>query len=127
MRRIRTFLAASSTLGLAVLPAACARSDAAPASVRPAAAAAASSPGPPAPTKAPGPTFDAMVRPVLEARCAPCHNPGGKMYERLPFDQPTVVAAHADGIRHRLKGADLEALEKWLASLPAPTRGPGGS
>jgi hypothetical protein len=123
MRRIRTFLAASVTLGLAVISAACARSDAAPASVRPAAAAPAATA---APTKAPGPTFDATVRPVLEARCTPCHYPGGKMYERLPFDQPPVVAAHADGIRRRLKGPDLEALEKWLATIPASPRGASG-
>ena len=74
MRRIRTVLAASVALGLAVLSTACARSEAAPSSVRPA-----------------------------------------------------VVAAHADGIRRRLKGADLEALEQWLASLPAPTREDTGS
>jgi len=126
MRRIRTFLAASVTLGLAVLSAACARSDAAPASLRPAVAAA-SSPPSPSQTKTPGPTFDATVRPVLEARCTPCHYPGGKMYERLPFDRPPVVAAHADGIRRRLKGQDLEALEKWLATLPASPRGASGS
>ena len=126
MRRIRTLLAASVPLGLAVLSAACARSDAAPASFRPPVAAAKPSPTP-SPTKAPGPTFDATVRSVLEARCTPCHYPGGKMYERLPFDQPPVVAAHADGIRRRLKGADLEALEKWLATLPASPRGGSGS
>ena len=49
------------------------------------------------------------------------------MYERLPFDQPPVVAAHADGIRRRLKGADLEALEKWLATIPASPREASGS
>jgi len=126
MRRIRTFLAACVALGLAVLSTACARSEAAPSSVRPAVAAAISPPSPP-PTKAPGPTFDATVRPVLESRCTLCHYPGGRMYERLPFDQPPVVAAHADGIRRRLKGADLEALERWLASLPAPAREDTGS
>jgi cytochrome c553 len=64
-------------------------------------------------------TFEATVRPILATRCAPCHNPGGKMYDTLPFDQPAVVSSHATGIRRRLKGEDLAALEKWLATLPA--------
>ncbi len=64
------------------------------------------------------PTFEATVRPILASRCAPCHNPGGKKYAELPFDQPDVVSSHAGGIRRRLKGEDLQALEKWLATLP---------
>jgi hypothetical protein len=65
-------------------------------------------------------SFEATVRPILAAKCAPCHNPGGKMYERLPFDQPSVVASHAAGVRRRLKGDDLQTLERWLSSRPAP-------
>ena len=75
---------------------------------------------PAAPTAAPA-TFEATVRPILAVKCAPCHNPGGKMYGRLPFDQPSVVSSHADGVRRRLKGEDLQAFERWLATLaPAP-------
>jgi hypothetical protein len=79
-------------------------------------------PAPPTPVVAAplAPTFEATVRPILAVRCAPCHNPGGKMYERLPFDQPGVVSSHADGVRRRLKGEDLQALENWLATLPPP-------
>ena len=64
-------------------------------------------------------SFESSIRPVLATRCAPCHEPGGKMYERLPFDDSTTVSSHADGIRGRLKGEDREALERWLESLPA--------
>jgi mono/diheme cytochrome c family protein len=67
--------------------------------------------------------FASSVRPVLSTRCAPCHNPGGKMYERLPFDDPKTVASHVDGISKRLKGDDLAALRKWAASLPAAADG----
>jgi hypothetical protein len=88
---------------------------------------AAAAPAPTAPPQATPPsalTFEATVRPILAAKCAPCHNPGGKMYGRLPFDQPGVVSSHADGVRRRLKGEDLQALEKWLATLPpAPAGG----
>lgn len=67
--------------------------------------------------------FEATVRPVLLNRCAPCHEPGGQMYEKLPFDNAGVVAAHPEGILKRLKDADREAVEKWLATLPEK---PGG-
>ena len=60
------------------------------------------------------------LRPVLQARCAPCHEPGGKMYEKLPFDRAETIASHREGVLKRLKGADREAVEKWLASLPLP-------
>ena len=68
--------------------------------------------------------FRSTVRPVLLAHCAPCHEPGGKMYERLPFEDPQVVADHRAGVLRRLKAADREAVEKWLATLPPPTAAP---
>jgi hypothetical protein len=46
------------------------------------------------------------------------------MYERLPFDDAKTISSNADGIRKRLKGEDREALERWLASLPASTPRP---
>ena len=39
---------------------------------------------------APPPDFKTQIQPTL-ARCQPCHFPGGKMYERLPFDRPQTV------------------------------------
>lgn len=35
-------------------------------------------------------SFAADVAPIL-ARCQPCHFPGGKMYDKLPFDRPETV------------------------------------
>jgi cytochrome c553 len=62
--------------------------------------------------------FAATVRPVLAANCAPCHEPGGKMYGSLPFDKGQTIASHREGILKRLKGDDRAAVEKWLATLP---------
>jgi hypothetical protein len=77
------------------------------------------------PTATPAPDlFATSVRPMLVQRCAPCHEPGGKLYEKLPFDNPGVVAAHAPGMMRRLKGEDREALEKWIASLPPNSAAP---
>ena len=59
--------------------------------------------------------FATTVRPVLSARCAPCHEPGGAMYERLPFDHAEVVASHSAGVLRRIKDPqEKAAIEKWL-------------
>ena len=69
-----------------------------------------------APTK--GAVFTAEIRPILVAHCAPCHEPGGKMYARMPFDDPAVLSSHEPGVKKRLKGDDLKAFERWLAMAP---------
>ena len=76
----------------------------------------------PPPSPVPVPTvvadvFGTVIRPVLKEHCAPCHEPGGKMYGRLPFDDPKVLSSHSEGVLRRLKGQDKEAFERWIASL----------
>jgi hypothetical protein len=63
--------------------------------------------------------FASGVRPVLAARCTPCHEPGGRMYATMPFDTPAIVAGHRAGVLRRLKDpAERQAFEAWLATLP---------
>ena len=62
------------------------------------------------------PDFARDVRPILAQRCEPCHEPGGKMYARLPFDDPATVASHPAGILKRLKGDDKVTVERWIAA-----------
>jgi hypothetical protein len=78
----------------------------------------------PGEAEAPAPDlFASTVRPVLLAKCAPCHEPGGKMYGSMPFDRGETIASHREGVLKRLKGDDRAAVEKWLASLPpAPAK-----
>jgi hypothetical protein len=65
------------------------------------------------------PVFVATVRPILRSHCAPCHEPGGKMYDRLPFDHSGVVASHSAGVLRRIPAADEKAaIERWLAGQP---------
>jgi hypothetical protein len=71
---------------------------------------------------APADPFRDTIRPILSARCGQCHDPGGRMYARLPFDNPQVVSSHSEGVLRRLKGEDRAAMEKWLAGL-APASG----
>ena len=92
-------------------------SRAAPAAPTPAAAAPTAIPPPsPVPTEVPD-LWASAVRPVLKEHCAPCHEPGGKMYARLPFDDPKVPSSHSAGVLRRLKGEDKEVFERWLATL----------
>lgn len=70
-----------------------------------------------APVAAATDPFRETIRPILSARCGQCHDPGGRMYARLPFDDPKVVSSHSAAVLRRLKGEDRTALEKWLAGL----------
>ncbi len=62
--------------------------------------------------------FTSEIRPILVAHCAPCHEPGGKLYAKLPFDDPAVLSSHEAGVKKRLKGDDLKVFERWLAMAP---------
>ncbi len=83
------------------------------AAVAPALSAPAEAAAPPA-VAPPADVFREHVRPVLAQRCAPCHEPGGRMYERMPFDDPETIRGHRDGVLRRLKGDDRAAVEAWL-------------
>jgi hypothetical protein len=93
-----------------------------PTPAAPAAVPTEASPAPVAPAAAAeAVSFDASVKPLLTRTCTPCHVPGGRMYERMPFDHADVVLAHRDGILRRLKNPDdRQVLERWLATQPAP-------
>jgi len=64
------------------------------------------------------PDFARDVQPMLTRTCAPCHFPGGKMYERMPFDDAGTVASNRGGVLRRLKGGDRDTAERWLSTLP---------
>ena len=72
----------------------------------------------PVPTPKPD-LFVASVRPILLSHCAPCHEPGGKLYDRLPFDDAGVVASHSAGVLRRINApAEKAAIEAWLKTMP---------
>jgi hypothetical protein len=61
--------------------------------------------------------FTRDVRPILEAHCQPCHFPGGKMYERLPFDRPETIVKLDTKLFTRIKNEDERtAIRKFLAA-----------
>ena len=81
------------------------------------------SPPPPVEREQVSDPFQTTIRPILSEHCGACHDPGGKMYDRLPFDDPQVVASHHERVLRRLNGADREAMQRWIAGLaPAATQ-----
>ena len=47
--------------------------------------------------------FKNQVQPIFVKRCSPCHFTGGKMYEKLPFDEARTIINNQSGILRRIK------------------------
>jgi len=47
--------------------------------------------------------FATQIRPILEARCQPCHFNGGKVYQRMPFDRPETIRTLGTKLFTRIK------------------------
>lgn len=63
-------------------------------------------------------TFGDDIQPILQARCVPCHFPGGKMYSRMPFDTVKTLLEHQEGITRRIKDpAEAEKLKQFLSQF----------
>ena len=47
--------------------------------------------------------FPTQIRPILEARCQPCHFSGGKVYQRMPFDRAETIKTLGTKLFTRIK------------------------
>jgi hypothetical protein len=47
--------------------------------------------------------FPTKIRPILEARCQPCHFSGGKVYQQMPFDRPETIKTLGTKLFTRIK------------------------
>src|SRR5262245_31219154 len=95
------------------------------AAAAPVALAAQAPPAPPSgdcPVPAEGPTdFQSQVLPLMLKRCSPCHFPGGKMYDRLPFDKAQTLRELGTRLFTRIKQPDEQALlVRFLAQESTP-------
>lgn len=63
----------------------------------------ASLPSTPSPIAAHPVDFATEIQPILESHCQPCHFPGGKMYERLPFDRGETIVGLGEKLFTRIK------------------------
>ena len=55
-------------------------------------------------------SFVLQIQPILVNRCSPCHFPGGKMYERLPFDKEATIVNHEIALLRRINDEKEKAL-----------------
>ena len=70
----------------------------------------ATGPGRPAPVD-----FAAQVLPLLQQKCSPCHFQGGRMYDRLPFDQEGTIRVLGTQMFSRLRDPlDQELIRTYL-------------
>jgi len=60
--------------------------------------------------------FTTQVKPILQARCQPCHFSGGVMYQRLPFDRPETIKTLGEKLFTRIKDEnDRRIIREFLA------------
>ena len=63
--------------------------------------------------------FDNDVKPILQAKCTPCHFSGGQMYHRLPFDRPETVRKLGEKLFTRIRDEKhRRVIKEFLAQQP---------
>jgi hypothetical protein len=68
-------------------------------------------------------SFEGQIRPMLEARCQPCHFTGGKMYARMPFDRPQTIVTLGEKLFTRIRDEkEQRLLRSFLAQEAAKTK-----
>lgn len=59
--------------------------------------------------------FDRDVKPIFAKHCNPCHFPGGKLYDRLPFDQASTIIKNEKGILRRISDtAEVKMIRQFV-------------
>lgn len=62
-------------------------------------------------------SFETDVAPIMRQRCVPCHFPGGKMYDKLPFDRAETIVKLGEKLFTRIKDeGERAAIRKFLAA-----------
>lgn len=60
--------------------------------------------------------FDKEIRPILQARCQPCHFQGGQVYDKLPFDKPATITRLGTKLFTRIKDEkEQKLIREFLA------------
>jgi len=47
--------------------------------------------------------FATQIKPVLQAKCQPCHFNGGQVYSKMPFDRPETIKTLGTKLFTRIK------------------------
>jgi hypothetical protein len=60
--------------------------------------------------------FKTQIEPFLQKKCTPYHFPGGKMYDKMPFDKSETIIALSDKIVKRIKDEpELSLLKQFIS------------
>jgi hypothetical protein len=63
--------------------------------------------------------FDTQLKPIFQSKCMPCHFSGGKMYDRLPFDNPATIRKLGTRLFTRIKDEhDRRLIDDFLTQSP---------
>jgi len=71
---------------------------------------AAEGPGPGSATASAKVDFSTQIKPLLEAKCQPCHFSGGKVYDKMPFDRPETIKTLGTKLFTRIKAENERRL-----------------
>jgi hypothetical protein len=82
---------------------ACARMNAGPRMTSTPAASSSKTFGPASTTATARVDFPTQIKPMLEAKCQPCHFSGGKVYAKMPFDRPETIKTMGTKLFTRIK------------------------
>ena len=58
--------------------------------------------------------FPTQIKPMLEAKCQPCHFSGGKVYAKMPFDRPETIKTMGTKLFTRIKDENERRLIRDL-------------
>ena len=64
------------------------------------------------------PDFATEIKPIFQARCQPCHFPGGKVYDHLPFDKPETITRLGTKLFTRIKDEKEQRLIREFIAQP---------
>jgi hypothetical protein len=62
--------------------------------------------------------FQTEIKPILEARCQPCHFSGGKVYQKMPFDRPETIKSLGTKLFTRIKDENERRLISAFLTQP---------
>ncbi len=64
------------------------------------------------------PDFETEIKPIFQSRCQPCHFPGGKVYDHLPFDRPETITRLGKKLFTRIKDEKEQRLISEFLAQP---------
>lgn len=62
--------------------------------------------------------FNTEIKPILQAKCQPCHFQGGQVYDKMPFDKPETITRLGTKLFTRIKDEKEQRLIREFLDQP---------